>query len=206
MNLKELSIREFVEKIAGPDPAPGGGSAAALAGALSAALCAMVARLTLGKKKFGHVWKDMEAARDSADALCSSLLQLMEEDSAAYNQVLAAFRLPRENRAAREEAVQEAMKKAASVPLETLRTVAGMVSLVRAGIDKGNPSCLTDAGVAAQLLRAAAIGAGYNVRINLQAIHDSGFKSRIDAETSEFLGRIEVAILELENTVESRLT
>jgi formiminotetrahydrofolate cyclodeaminase len=205
MNLGELSVRKFAEKIAGPDPAPGGGSAAALAGALGAALCVMVARLTLGKKKYGDVWKEMEATRDSAYALCSRLLELMDQDSEAYNQVLAAFRLPRENKAAREEAIQGAMKQAASVPFETLRAVAAMVGLVQAGIDKGNPNCLTDAGVAAQLLRAAALGAGYNVRINLQGIQDPAFRSQIVSETSDLLDRIEAAIRELEKTVERRL-
>jgi formiminotetrahydrofolate cyclodeaminase len=205
MNLGKLNVKELVEKIAGPDPAPGGGSAAALAGALGAALCAMVARLTLGKEKHGEVWQEMEATRDSADALCSRLLELMDQDSEAYKQVLAAFRLRREDKAARKEAIQAAMKQAASVPFETLRAVAGMVGLVQAGIDKGNPNCLTDAGVAAQLLHAAAVGAGYNVRINLQGIQDPAFRSQLGSETSELLNRIEAAIRKLEKTVESRL-
>jgi methenyltetrahydrofolate cyclohydrolase len=205
MNLGELSVREFAEKIAGSDPAPGGGSAAALAGSLGAALCAMVARLTLGKAKYGDVRQEMEAARDSADALCLRLLELIDKDMEAYNNVLSAFRLPGENKAAREEVIQAAMKQAASVPLETLRAVAEMIGLVQTGIDKGNPNCLTDAGVAAQLLRAAAVGAGYNVRINLRGIQDLSFRSRMGSETSELLGRIEAAIADLENAVESRL-
>jgi formiminotetrahydrofolate cyclodeaminase len=205
MNLGELSVREFAWEIAGSDPAPGGGSAAALAGALGAALCAMVARLTLGKAKYGDVRQEMEAVRDSADALCSRLLELMDKDSEAYNNVLSAFRLPGENKAAREEAIQAAVKQAASVPFETLRAVAEVTGLVQTGIDKGNPNCLTDAGAAAQLLRAAAVGASYNVRINLQGIQDPSFRSLIGSETSEVLGRIEAAIADLEKTVERRL-
>jgi formiminotetrahydrofolate cyclodeaminase len=205
MNLRDLSVREFVEKIAGPDPAPGGGSAAALAGALGAALCAMVARLTLGKEKYGSVSEEMEATRSSADALCSRLLQLMDEDSDAYNQVLAAFRLPREDKAVREDAVQKAIKQAASVPFETLRAVSEMADLVKTGIDKGNPNCLTDAGVAAQLLRAAATGAAYNVKINLPGIRDPAFRSQIGSKTSELLDRLQAEITELEKSLERRL-
>jgi formiminotetrahydrofolate cyclodeaminase len=205
MNLRDLSVREFVEKIAGPDPAPGGGSAAALAGALGAALCAMVARLTLGKEKYGGVSEEMEATRSSADALCSRLLQLMDEDSDAYNQVLAAFRLPREDKAVREDAVQKAIKQAASVPFETLRAVSEMADLVKTGIDKGNPNCLTDAGVAAQLLRAAATGAAYNVKINLPGIRDPAFRSQIGSKTSELLDRLQAEITELEKSLERRL-
>jgi formiminotetrahydrofolate cyclodeaminase len=205
MNLKGLTVKEFLDKVAGGSPTPGGGSVSALAGALGAALCAMVARLTLGKEKHREAWKEMEALRDAADSLCSRLLELIEEDSSAYNGVLAAFRIPKQDTMAREEAIQSAAKKAASVPMETLRNAARLVDLVNAAIRKGNPNCLTDAGVSLQLIRAAAIGAAYNVRVNLPGIKDQDFKSRLASETSELLARIEGSLKQTERAVMDRL-
>jgi formiminotetrahydrofolate cyclodeaminase len=205
MKLSELSLEEFLVTLSGDSPAPGGGSVSALAGALSAALCAMVARLTLGKEKYREAWKEMEALRDAADSLSSRLLELVEEDSSAYNGVLAAFRIPKQATTAREQAIQSAVKKAASVPMETLRNAAMLVDLVTIAIDKGNPNCLTDAGVSLQLIRAAANGAAYNVRINLPGIKDQDFKSRLASETSELLARIEGSLKQTERAVMDRL-
>ncbi len=206
MKLAELSLKEFLVSLSGDSPAPGGGSASALAGALGASLCAMVARLTLGKEKYRAAWKEMERLRDTADALSSRLLELVDEDSAAYNRVVAAFRIPKQAKKAREEAIQSAFKEAASVPMETLRAVAGLVDLVKTALDQGNPNCLTDAGVSAQLVRAAANGAAYNVRINLPGIKDEDFKARLASEASQLLARIEGSLRDVEKSVMDRLT
>lgn len=206
MKLTELSLKEFLVTLSGDSPAPGGGSVSALAGALSAALCSMVARLTLGKEKHREAWKDMERLRDAADSLSSRLLELVEEDSRAYNRVVAAFRIPKENKSAREKALQSATKEAASVPMEILRAVAGLVDLVKTALDHGNPNCLTDAGVSLQLVRAAANGAAYNVRINLPGVKDHDFRSKMTSETSELLARIEASLKEMEGVVMDRLT
>jgi formiminotetrahydrofolate cyclodeaminase len=205
MKLTELSLKEFLVTLSGESAAPGGGSVSALAGALSASLCSMVARLTLGKEKYRGAWKEMQRLRDAADSLSSRLLELVEEDSAAYNRVVAAFRTPKENKRAREKAIQSATKEAASVPMETLRAAAGLVDLVKTALDQGNPNCLTDAGVSLQLLRAAANGAAYNVRINLPGIKDQDFKSKLSSETSELLARIERSLKETERVVMDRL-
>lgn len=205
MKLAELSLKKFLVSLSGDSPAPGGGSVSALAGALSAALCAMVARLTLGKEKYRDAWKEMERLRDRADSLSSRLMELVEEDSAAYNKVVAAFRIPKEDKKAREEAIQSAFKEAASVPMETLRAVGGLVDLVKTALDQGNPNCLTDAGVSVQLVRAAANGAAYNVRINLPGIKDQGFNSKLASETLELLARIEGSLKEMERVVTDRL-
>lgn len=206
MKLAELSLKKFLVSLSGDSPAPGGGSASALAGALAASLCAMVARLTLGKEKYQGVWKEMERLRATADALSSRLLELVEEDSAAYNKVVAAFRIPKEAKKAREEAIQSAFKEAASVPMETLRAVAGLVDLVKTALNQGNPNCLTDAGVSAQLVRAAANGAAYNVRINLPGIKDENFKAKLASETSQLLARIEASLTDVEKFLMDRLT
>jgi len=208
MKLVELLTREFVEKVASEAPAPGGGSVSALAGALAAALCAMVARLTLGKEKYRDTWQEMEQVRDSADALMRRLLELVDEDTAAYNQVLNAFKLPRDNEAqksARQAAIQSATKKATAVPMETLRSVTELLSMAEATVEKGNPNCLSDAGVAAHLIRAAASGAAYNVRINLSALDDQGLSTEIKLETAELLSRVMSAVAKLQETLNKRL-
>ena len=205
MRLTELSVKDFLAILSGDSPAPGGGSVCALAGALSAALCTMVARLTLGKEKYQGAWKAMERLRDQGDSLTSRLLKLVEEDSAAYNRVVEAFRMPKDNGNAREDAIQSAFKEAASVPMETLHATAGLVDLVKTALDQGNPNCLTDAGVSLQLVRAAAKGAAYNVMINLPGIKDQDFKTKLTAETSELFDRIEEAAREIEKVVKDRL-
>lgn len=205
MKLMESRVKDFISTLAADSPAPGGGSVSALAGALSAALCAMVARLTLGKEKYRGAWEEMERLRDEADSLSSRLMDLVEEDSAAYTKVMAAFQIPKEQQSAREDAVQSAFKEAASVPMETLRVTAELLDLVKSALNQGNPNCLTDAGVAAQLMRAAANGAAYNVRINLAGIKDPDFRSRLSTETSRLLERIEDSVKDTERAFRERL-
>jgi formiminotetrahydrofolate cyclodeaminase len=205
MNLLESTLKQFVANLSADSPVPGGGSVSALAGALGAALCAMVARLTLGKEKYRRAWEEMERLRDSSDSLCSRLMDLVEEDSAAYAKVMAAYRIPKERDREREDAVQSALKEAASVPMETLRITATLRDLVKSALDRGNPNCLTDAGVAAQLIRAAAHGAAYNVRVNLSGIKDPDFCNGLSSETSQLLERLERSVTDLERAVQARL-
>jgi len=190
MTLAELTLTAFSNKLAADSSTPGGGSAAALAGAMSAALCAMIARLTLGRSKYEKAWPEMEQVRSSADDLMQRLLALVDKDTEAYNGVVAALRMPKGNdrqKARRQEALEAAYKQAAMIPMETLRTVAGLVTLVERALEKGNPNCVTDAGVSAQLLRAAAVGAAYNVRINLMSIEDKDFSAKLKREALELV-------------------
>ncbi len=208
MTLVELPVKLFLDRVAGDSATPGGGSVAALAGALSAALCAMVARLTVGKEKYQEVCKEMERVRDGADRLGSQLQELVEEDTAAYNLVVAAYRLPKdggEQKAIRRQSIEEATKQAALVPLETLRKLAELVDLVAEVVDKGNPNGLTDAGVAAQLIRAAATGAAYNVRINVSGMAEKDFASRLEDEVTQLLGHITKSVDRMAEAVERGL-
>jgi formiminotetrahydrofolate cyclodeaminase len=208
MKLVELLTKEFVEKVASEAPAPGGGSVSALAGALAAALCAMVARLTLGKEQYQGTWQEMEHVRDSADGLMRRMLELVDEDTAAYNQVLGAFRLPKDTdaqRTARLAAIQSATKKATAVPMETLRSVAAVLPLAEAAVERGNPNCLSDAGVAAHLIRAAASGAAYNVRINLSGLDDRSFSAQMKVETAELLSKVMGSVAKLQEALNKRL-
>ena len=208
MSLCELSIRDFVQELASERPAPGGGSVAALAGALAAALCAMVGNLTVGRKKQEKAWPAMAQVRDEADALRAEFLRLADEDTEAYNRVTNAYRLPKENteqQAKRLAAIQAAIHEAAQVPLETLKALSSMPELARQALELGNPNCLTDAGVAIQLVRAAAFGAAYNVRINAKEMKDQPEAQRLSDETERTLQQILKNVGRLEKTVEERL-
>jgi formiminotetrahydrofolate cyclodeaminase len=209
MRLAELSTTDFIKEIAGDSPAPGGGSAAAFAGALSAALCAMVSRLTLGKEQYRDAWERMARAKDQADSFAKDLLVLMDQDTLAYQEVVAALRLPKETeqqRTARREAVQKATREAASVPLETLRVVTSLVEAIGTAVEMGNPNCITDAGTAVQLARAAAHGAAYNVRINLGGIDDEIFVVECAREVEKLLARLDSTAAALEAKIVAALS
>lgn len=205
MSLVELSIRDFVQELASERPAPGGGSVAALAGALAASLCAMVGNLTVGRKNQEKAWPAMAKVRDEADALRAELLRLVDADTEAYNRVTNAYRQPKEDtelQAERLTAIQAAIHGAAQVPLETLKTLSQIPELARQALELGNPNCLTDAGVAVQLVRAAAFGAAYNVRINAKGMKDQSAALSLLAETETTLQQILKEVRKLENRVE----
>ncbi len=205
MNLKNLTTTDFVEALAAGAPAPGGGSAAALAGAMAAGLCAMTARLTLGKAGYRDAWEAMEAVAAAADRLAQEFLRLMEADTEAYNGVVAAFRLPKGDegqKAARARAVQEATRSATEVPLATLRAAAAVAPLAAAAITRGNRNCLSDAGSAVHLLRTAAMAAAYNVRVNLLSLQDGEYvaacRNEVARLTGEILSQVEGMAREVE--------
>jgi formiminotetrahydrofolate cyclodeaminase len=208
MKLVDLSVHDFVRELASEQPAPGGGSVAALSGALAAALCAMVGRLTVGRKQQEEAWPAMAAVRDEAEALKGELLQLVDEDTEAYNRVTAAYRMPKADEAQktqRQAAIQAALRGAAQVPLKTLRLLSRMPELAGKAVEIGNPNCLTDAGVAVQLTRAAAFGAAYNVRINAVALKDRREAESLLAETEITLQEIRLEAERLEGVVGERL-
>ncbi len=178
MNLIELDIKKFSNEVASASPAPGGGSIAALCGTLGSALCQMVANLTMGKKKYHDVETQMLDVKEKSGTLRKSLLKLIDEDTLSYNGVLEAFKLPKINddeKKIRFHAIQDALKDAAKVPFSTLEAAASAMPLVEFVVNKGNPNCITDAGVAAELINSAVQGAAYNVFINLMDIKDEKF-------------------------------
>jgi len=208
MRLTSLPVKEYVQRVANGSPTPGGGSVCALAGSLSAALCLMVARHTLGREKYRNVWAEMQELSRSAGDLVSRSLELAERDAEAYDGVVSAFSLVQENetqKEARRESIEAAMKQAALVPTETLRAIAKLLSPVEEAIEKGNPNCLCDAAVAVQLIRAAAIGAAYNVRVNLSKIADKDFSSRVQSEMASLKNNILQAVGRLEARIEQLL-
>ncbi len=171
------SLSGFVASVAAPTPAPGGGSVAAHVAALGAALAQMVAGLTIGKKKYAGVEDAMKEMALQAAALGNQLTALVERDARAYDSVMAAYRLPKENEeqlTARQAAVDAALLDAARVPLETAHACAGVARLAALAATQGNSNAVSDAGVAALLAEAACKGAAYNVRINVASLSDKG--------------------------------
>jgi glutamate formiminotransferase/formiminotetrahydrofolate cyclodeaminase len=176
--LAGLTLREFANELSMDSPAPGGGSVAALCGALSAALSAMVANLTVGKKGYEEVREEMAATAVRAQSLKDSLLEAVDKDTLAFNKVMAAFRLPKttpEQVLEKERAVEEANKEATLIPLEVLEKTGEAVALARVAAAKGNKNSVSDAGVAGLAGQAAGEGAYYNVLINLAGIKDGKF-------------------------------
>jgi len=178
MTLEDKRIQVFLEELAASSATPGGGSAAALAGAMGAGLVGMVCRLTIGKKRFADVEDELCSVLEEAEALRQRLSDLANADIQAFDQVMAAYRLPKETQeeqAARQAAIQRALQAATQVPLETASACAGVLKLAAQVIDKINPNALSDAGAAALLADAALKGAQLNVAINLADIHDPIF-------------------------------
>ncbi|HEY8852657.1 MAG TPA: glutamate formimidoyltransferase [Gemmatimonadaceae bacterium] len=169
------SLSGFVASVASSNPVPGGGSVAAHAGVLAAALAQMVAGLTIGKKKYAAVDAEMKEAALKAVSLGNTLSALVKRDAEAYSHVSEAYKLPKEPTdaaARRAAAVTAALLKAAEVPLETARASVEVAQLAAIVAEKGNTNAVTDAGVAALLAQAACRGAAYNVRVNVQALDD----------------------------------
>jgi glutamate formiminotransferase/formiminotetrahydrofolate cyclodeaminase len=165
----------FLEALASKAPTPGGGSAAALAGAMGAALAAMVGRLTAGRRRFADVRDEVREVIVEAEELRQTLTDRMEEDAAAFNAVMAAYKLPKSSdkeKAERKAAAEKAMIHAAEVPLATARDALRAMELALVVARKGNPNAITDAASAAWLAMAAIQGAGLNVRINATSVED----------------------------------
>ncbi|MGD9939091.1 MAG: glutamate formimidoyltransferase [Clostridia bacterium] len=175
--LMAMKAGAFVDEVSSESPAPGGGSVAALAGSLAAALAAMVANLTVGKKGYENAWDSMSELAVQAQDVKARLARAVDEDTQAFNAVMAAMKLPKgsaEEKSVRDAAIQEGNKQAATVPLETARACLQALELAGQAVS-GNRNSASDAGVAALMATAGLHGAALNVLINLGAIHDAGF-------------------------------
>jgi len=189
-SLLRLSLREFANELSMDSPAPGGGSAAALCGALSAALSSMVANLTVGKKGYEGVEQEMKDLAVRAQALKDELLQAVDEDARAFTRVTDAFKLPKateEQVKEKEMALEKATKEATLVPLAVLEKSLRLLELARDVAQKGNKNSLSDAGVAGAIAWASAQGAHDNAKINLLGITDNAFKEEVKKKADSFV-------------------
>jgi len=177
-SLVEMTTRGFADELSTDSPAPGGGSVAALCGALGGALGAMVANLTVGKKGLEDSWEPMKGAAVRGQALKDWFLAAVDEDTAAFNRVMDAMKLPKktpEEQEAKDRAIQEATKGATLVPLSVLEKSLEVFDLAEETARRGNPNSMSDAGVAALCARTCAEGAYLNVIINLGGLSDAAW-------------------------------
>lgn len=176
--LIDKPVSQFLTELASSAPAPGGGSVAALSGALGAALVSMVCNLTVGKKKYADVEKDIKALLENSEGLRHKLADLLQADVQAYTAVSQAMKMPRatdEEKAARAEVMQQALKKATEVPLQIAEACVEVIALCQPAAEKGNKNAVSDAGVAILMAEAGLRSAALNILINLGWIEDQRF-------------------------------
>ena len=201
--LIDMTCKEFAEETASESPAPGGGSISAYMGALGAALGTMVANLSSHKAGWDDRWEEFSDWAEKGQTVMQELLHLVDEDTAAFNRIMAVFAMPKstdEERAARSAALQEATLYATEVPLRTMRAALAVFPIVRAMAEEGNPNSVSDAGVGALAARSAAFGARLNVRINAAGLKDRAKADALTAEADAIAAeaaRLETEVLEI---------
>ncbi len=186
--LADMYLKEFLDKTASNAPVPGGGSIAALSGAIAAALTEMVANLTIGKKKYVEVEEEMKTIAATFTDYRNKLVQDIDRDSDAFNEVMAAFKLPKETeeeKATRNAVIEAATKKATLVPLEVAKDTFKMLATIEIVVEKGNQNAVSDGAVAAMMARTAVLSALYNVEINLGSLQDEAFVAEMKKEVAE---------------------
>jgi methenyltetrahydrofolate cyclohydrolase len=184
-SILDLPLGEFVQRLGSADPTPGGGSAAAVVGALGAALVEMTANLTIGKPRFADVQAQAAAIQQRASELRGRLERLGDADAEAFEHVGAAYKLPRadaDQKAERARAIQAALRVAADVPLQTARAVAEVIALAEEAAPLLNPAVISDVLVGALLAKAALSSAALNVEINLASMTDMAMKEHYSSE------------------------
>jgi formiminotetrahydrofolate cyclodeaminase len=191
--LTDLKISDFLEQTASGTPVPGGGSVSALSAALGAGLAEMVANLTAGKKGYEAVEGEMQDISEAARNLRQKLTAAVEKDSSAYNAVLAAFKLPKttdEEAKQRSQAIQEAMKNAALVPMGVAFDALEVMDLAERVIRSGNRNAVSDGAVGVMMARTAVLGAIFNVKINLASVKDKVFAEEMMREADKMERRV----------------
>jgi len=207
-SLLKMDLRQFCNETLSDSPAPGGGSVAALMGALGASLGGMVANLSAGKRGWDDKLKYFSDWAVKAQQLKDELLFLVDEDTAAFNEVMDAFALPKdsaEEKAERSAAIEAATKYAAEVPLKVMETASKSYQLLSEMVEKGNPNSISDVGVGALATRACVEGAALNVRINLGQLKDEKFKSALVEKVRKISADSDAQFQKINQVVESKL-
>jgi formiminotetrahydrofolate cyclodeaminase len=202
------NLAAFLDELASSSPAPGGGSVAALAGALGAALTAMVCNLTIGKKKYAPVEEEMKKILVQAQEMRGLFTELIDEDTQAFNKVMEAFSLPKDTepqKALRAAAIREATKEATNVPLEVMKHCIDALALAQQVAASGNVNSVSDAGVSAYMLHAAVESAALNVRINLNNLSDSEFVGWKKDEMESLRNTSRMMLEEIQGIVSDKL-
>jgi glutamate formiminotransferase/formiminotetrahydrofolate cyclodeaminase len=208
-SLVDLNLREFANELSVDSPAPGGGSTAALNGALSAALSSMVSNLTMGKKDYEDVQEKLKKCAVAAQGLKDEFLRAVDLDTAAFNHVMDAFKMPKktdEQKQAKQSAIEEATKQATLVPLMVLENCVEALKLAKEVAKDGNKNSISDAGVAGLTAQAGAEGAYYNVVINLPDIKDKEFTKTTKVKAEALIKEAVALGNEIKDFVEKELS
>ena len=188
------TIPEFLDELASGSATPGGGGAAALSGAMGAALLSMVCNLTIGRKKFADVSAEMEQHMSRTEQLRAELMRLIEVDATAFDKLMAAYRLPKgneEEKEVRREAIQAGAKGATLVPMQVAQACAEVVKLAQSVAEKGNPNAISDVGAGVASAQAGLKTSVLNVLINLPTIKDEVFVAQQKNELERLLAETE---------------
>lgn len=186
--LINISVNKFIQETASESPAPGGGSISACMAAMGVALATMVANLSSHKKGWDDRWDEFSGWAEKGKSYLDQLLQLVDEDTNAFNAIMDAYKLPKENeeeKQQRTESIQQATRYAIEIPLKVMRLSFQSMEVIREMAEKGNPNSVTDAGVGALAARSAVLGAGLNIKINAGGLKDKEFVSNIMKEVTE---------------------
>lgn len=206
--IKDKSVQTFLDELASKASTPGGGSAAAIMGAMSAALLSMVANLTVGKKNYADVEQDMQKLLQRTEELRAELAGMVKADVEVFDKVMAAYGMPRETeeeKATRSAAIQVALKQATDVPLECARLCAEVIRLSEPMAEMGNTNVISDAGVGVLAAYAALRSAALNVYINLGGIKDPEFVEDRKAQLENLLQGMDTLNEEVYALVKSKL-
>lgn len=206
--LIDLSAKQLADETASESPAPGGGSISAYMGALGAALATMVANLSAHKPGWDDRWDYFSEIAEKGQYAVKQLLALVDEDTASFNMIMDAFKMPKasdEEKAARAEAIQKATLYATQVPLRTMKAAYATFPLIKAMAENGNPASVSDAGVGALAARSAVLGAQLNVRINASSLKDTAVAQSLIAEASEIAEKAIAAEAEILGIVNSKI-
>ena len=203
-SLLDLNLRQFANELSVDSPAPGGGSVAALCGALSASLSSMVANLTVGKKEYENVQMKVKDLAEQAQGFKDTMLRDIDLDTVAFNRVMEAFRLKKkteEQIEIRNKAIEDTNKEATRIPLRVLENSVKTLEIAKEVALHGNKNSISDAGVAALTAGAGAEGAFYNVKINLPNIEDKTFKTEINKQAEDLLKKTRTMASEIREII-----
>lgn len=208
MDYISMPCIDFVNRLCGKDPVPGGGGASAMVGSIGMALGNMVGALTVGKKKYEAVEEDVVALMAKATQIQTELLVFVEKDAMAFEPLAKAYGMPtetEEERAKKKKVMESALKNAARIPLEIMRKSAEAIDLLAEFGEKGTRIAISDVGVGAQMCKAALLGASLNVFINTAAMEDREFAEEFDEEANRLIEKYSEKAEEIYNSVREEL-
>lgn len=204
----DVPVTSFLDALASGAPTPGGGGAAALSGAMAAALVSMVCNLTIGRQRYAEAEAEMRQVLARSEMLRDELQQLAEDDVVAFNRLSAAYKLPRvteSDTAIRRDAIQAALRRATDVPLRTARAAAAILPLCPGVAEHGNQAAVSDVGVAALLARAAVHSALLNVEINLRTLQDATYLTQVRGEVGRLTEGLDAEATRIDELVLRRV-